>query len=145
MPAQRCVTATSSPTNSWRNDSRDDWIAGVVSSTSVSSPRIETSRKPPSRTRPSGQLLPVVEPLPRIVRAVVENAIERLACDHLPPSRPDEVGKLRDETVPVAVGRNQDAIGLECLGILDPVVLAKLRTRRRRTRGQAANEARRLE
>ena len=145
MPAQRCVTCTGSPTSSCRKDSSDDWIAGrrlldvgeLVEDRGVA----EAAEQDPA----VGELLPVVEALPRIVRAVVEDAVERLARDHLPAGRPDQIGELGDEAVPVAVGRDEDAVGVERFDVLDEVVLADLRAGRRRERGEATDEARGLD
>jgi len=79
------------------------------------------------------------------MRAVVEHARERLARDHLAAGGPDEIGELRDETVSVALDRYEDAIGPQRLDVLDSVVLANLRSRRRSGRRQAANQARGLD
>jgi len=94
---------------------------------------------------PVRELLPVVEALPCVVRAVVEAAVERFARDHLTARRPDQVGELRDEAVPVAVRRDKDAIRVERLEVLDQVVLAQLGACLRGPRGEAANEACRLD
>src|SRR5262249_61193902 len=51
-----------------------------------------------------GQLLPVVEALPRVMRAVIEHAVDRLADDDLSARRPDRGGKPGDEPVTLAVG-----------------------------------------
>ncbi len=145
MPAQRCEMRGGSPISSPRKRSSDAWIAGVVTSTSVSSSRIETSRKPPSSDAPVGQLLPVIEALARVVRAVVEDAVERLAHDHLAARRPDRFRELAHEPVPVAVGGDDDLVGVERSQVVDALVLAELGARLGRARGEPAHEARRLD
>ena len=145
IPAQRCVTRGGPPTSSPRKRSSDAWIAGVVSSTSVSSSMIDTSRKPPSSDTAVGELLPVVEALARVVRPVEEHPVERRARDHLAARRPDQVGELRDEPVPVAVGRDDDVVRVERLDVVHRVVLADLGARLGRVRGEPPDEARRLD
>ena len=71
------------------------------------------------------ELLPVIEALARVVRPVVEDAVERLGHDHLAARRPDRLGELAHETVPVAVGGDDDLVCVEH------------RRRRRRARARA--------
>ena len=91
------------------------------------------------------QLLPVIEALARVVRPVVEDAVERLADDHLAARRPDRVRELRHETVAVAVGRDDHLLGIERSDVLDAVVLADLGSGFRRERGEPTDPARRLQ
>ena len=87
--------------------------------------------EPAEHDAPVRQLLPVIEALPRVVRAVVEHAVERLADDHLAARRPDRVGELRHEAVPVAVRGDDHVLRVERRNVVDAVVLADLRARRR--------------
>ena len=60
-----------------------------------------------------GKLLPVVEPLARVVRPLVEELGQRLGGDDLTAGRTDDVVELGDETTPVAVGRDHDVLRIE--------------------------------
>jgi hypothetical protein len=92
-----------------------------------------------------GKLLPVVEAVARVVRAVVQRLRERLAHYHLAARRPDQVGELGDEAVPVPVGRDEDAVSVERADVLDRFVLAELDARLRGERRKPSNEPRRLD
>src|SRR5205085_12132620 len=87
----------------------------------------------------------VVEALARIVRPVVEDAVEWFARNDLAPSRPDRICELGDEAVAVTVGRDEDAFRFERLDVFDPVVLADLGSRGGGASSEAARETRRLD
>ncbi len=79
------------------------------------------------------------------MRAVIEHVVERLAGDDLAARRPDQVGELRHEAMPVAVGRDYDPLGVERIDVRDLVVLAELGSGHGRGGREAPDEAGRLD
>ena len=72
------------------------------------------------------RLLPVVEAVPAVVRAVEEPFGERLGGDHLAARGHDQPLELAEEAARVAVGRDEHVLGLEPVERLDAAVLADL-------------------
>ena len=73
-----------------------------------------------------GRLLPVVEAVAAVVRAV-EEPLERLGGDHLAAGRDDQALELPEEPAEVAVRRDQHLLRIELLQRLHAIVLADLR------------------
>src|SRR4029453_16489501 len=73
-------------------------------------------------------LLPVVVPVARVMGAGVELLAERRGHDDLAPCRADCTVQLIDETLCIAVGRNDHLLGVEIVERRNPVVLPDLRT-----------------
>ena len=145
MPAHRCEMRGVSPISSPRNRSSDAWMPGVVSSTSRELVEDRDVAEAPEEHAAVRQLLPVIEALTRVMRLVVEDAVERLAHDHLAARRPDRVRQLGDETVAIAIGGDDHLLGIECRYVVDPIVLPDLSAGFRRERGEAPHPARRLQ
>ena len=75
--------------------------------------------EPAEEQPPVRELLPVIESLARVVRTVVEHAVERFAHDDLAARGPQRVGELGQKGAAVAVGGNEHALRIECIDVLD--------------------------
>ena len=121
------------------------WITGVVSSTAVHSVSRLASRSTADHEAPVRQLLPVIEPVARVMRARIEHAGERLRYEHLAARRADPLVEERHEAAGVAVRRDDDLRIAERLERLDTLVLAQFGAGLRGVRRQAPHPARRLQ
>src|SRR4051794_15032707 len=66
-----------------------------------------------------GKLLPVIEAVSCVMRALEEPLRKRLSGDDLPARRPDRVVELREEAAARAVRRENDVLCMEVVERLD--------------------------
>ena len=90
-------------------------------------------------------LVPVVVAVPAVVRHREQALGERLRRDHLPARRDDQPLELSEQAARVAVGGDEDGLGLELVQVLDPVVLPDLDAGLRRGEREPPHEPRRLQ
>jgi hypothetical protein len=88
-------------------------------------------------------LLPIIEPVPRVVRTAEELLRERLGHDHSATHGPNRLVQGRQEAVRVAVGGDDDLLGVELVERLDPVRLHQLGARADRCRREPSHPTRR--
>ena len=95
---------------------------------------------------PVEPLVPVVEPVPAVVRDLEEQLLDRLGRDHLAARRDDEPLELTEQAARVAVRRDDDGVGAPTSSSdVDTRVLADLDARGGGAAREAAHEPCRLQ
>ncbi len=79
-----------------------------------------------------------------VVRDLEEPLRNRLGRDHLPPRRDDQAFELPEEPARIAVGRDDDGLGVRLLDGFDPRVLVDLDAGGHGERSDPPNETRGL-
>src|SRR5436190_751591 len=100
----------------------------------------ETARDYP----PVRALVPVVESVPRVMRAFEERLRNRLGRDHLPAGRDDRAVEIAEEAAWIAVRRHHDPFSLELGRRRNTMALPKLTARVCGLTSDPSNDAYRL-
>jgi hypothetical protein len=133
------------PTRLCSSDSSALWTGLVVASAAVNSAYERDVAPAPGDEPAVGQLLPVIESPPRVVRPFVEELGQRLGGDHLTSGGPHDVVELRDQPARVAVRGDHDMLGIELVQRRDALAFTDLRSRLGRPGRQTTDPARWVE
>ena len=144
IPAQRCSTGTGRPTRSATKLRALPGSAGVTCSSAVNSDSSAQSRKPPASTRPSASAASSRSRAGRSAgtrRHARAGARSRSSA----PGRHDQPLERAEQAARIAVGRDQDALRLDCRPASRPGCARGSRPRLGRQHREPANPARGLQ